>query len=359
MAGILVISGYQAFAEDNASKKIQWKANLYGLSADDSYSSSKVVGAKALLKIHHEFSDSFAAKFRGGVQLETGSSSALFTDEFAPASKLLLEQASFDWKIFNPFKIEAGAVDQSHHKSILLVNGGTFPAALGNLDFKFSEFKFYLDGQGAIPTGKNLNSKSSGKEATPLLLTQKAVLSWERNENNFSLRATHFSYENLNRQIAQDSRFYGNSVSGISSASSFIYKYSGFEVGPDYQIKWGKNLFWNGGFSYLYNQKAPKSQNAGLYAYTSIRWENEDISLSPKAEYYRNEADSAPAYYSSAEFGHNNRVGHGAVLNLSLLKTKLDFEFKYRNSELIDRNAFQKNKFEFFQLTIGIPYESI
>jgi hypothetical protein len=341
-----------------AQTKAEWKASLYGRSTDDSLSSSRTVGVGVFAYIRHQFTENFEAKVLGGALLETGSSSSLFTDEFEPKSRLFLQEASLRWKPFQPLLLIAGALDQRHHDSPLLIDGGTFPAAMLSLDPNLGSWIAHFDAQAAIPTSRTLSTRATaGKENTPTLFTEKAVAGWnERGGARALLRVSHFQFASLTHGMAQDSRFYGNQIAGIGAASVFVYQYEGFEAGPDFLFPLGGRLFAGLGGSFLNNGKAPSGRNQGLYAYADLAYRGEKFSLRPRFEWYRNEADSAPAFYSSPEFGHNNRRGYGAALRFGMPEAKLEIEMKARRGELLEPQTFQKNQFNYLELTVGIPY---
>jgi hypothetical protein len=337
-----------------ASTKAQWKAGLYGRSTDDKFSSSKTVGAFALAKIDHQISDSLEAFFLGGIALETGSSSALFTNEFEPKSHFLLTEASISWNPWNPLSFRLGALDQSHHNSEILMAGGTFPALMGALNFENESWLMHFDAQGAILTGRTFSTRATGKENTPTLATQKIEAGYSRDGTQFLLRGAHFEFRNLTRGMAQDSRFYGNTISGIANASIFVYNYQGFEAGPEISIPLSKSFALDFGGSRVLNTKGPKGNNVGIHGFSEIRYESKEFSLAPRVEIYKNETDSVPAYFSSSEFGHNNRKGIGAAIKLSL--PSVEIEVRARRSKLIEASTFQKDRFEYLELSVELPY---
>jgi len=336
----------------------QWKAAIYGRSTDDSLSSSRTVGLAGFVRANHEFSESLDARILGGILLETGSSSALFTNEFEPRSRIVLQEASLRWRIIRSLSLRLGAIDQHHHQSPLLIDSGTFPAAMLALDHRYKNWFFHLDTQGAIPTSRTLSTRATGKENTPLLFTQKAIAGWDDKSSGFraQLRATHFQFRDLTRGMARDSRFYGNEIAGIGAASRFVYKYEGFEAGPDLVVPLGSRLTWRLGGSFLQNGQGPRGHDRGIYGYTDATFKADSFSLMPRLEWYRNESDSAPAFYSSASFGHNNRTGIGGALRLALPKAGLEIEAKMKRSGLIEPRTFQRDRFNYFELTVEIPY---
>lgn len=358
---LLLASATSASAEESGEPrtKAEWKAALYGRSTDDSQSASRTAGAAGIVRLQHRLHESLEAFLQGGASFESGSASSLFTNEFEPRSRLFLQEASLRWRAWGPASLKAGALDQQHHQSPLLISGGTFPAAMAILDWRpEGGWLVKLDGQAAIPTSRTLSTRATGKETTPTLFTQKIVLGWSDPEAGAHslLRASRFQYRNLTRGIAQDSRFYGNTVTGIGAASRFRYAYEGFEAGPDLSWRLFKGLSLQLGGSYLQNTSGPRSTDEGAYAYAGLEIQTETFSLAPKFEWYRNQADSAPAFFNSAEFGHNNRKGAGASLKLALPKAGIEIELKGRRTRLLNSSAFQRDRFDYLELSVEVPY---
>ncbi len=356
---LLFLASLPAIGADEPDQA-KWSAGLYGVSADDTLSSSRVVGVAFALDLQKNLSPSLFTHFRGGAELETGSSSSLFTDEFNPSSKIFLNDARLRWTIFSPLSISGGALRQNILASPLLINAGTFPAAL--LSLRTAGSRWYAEGhaQAAIPTGTGLTIKRTGKESTPLLFSQTALLGWKSQEDFFvEAKASHFDFRNLTRGMAQDSRFYGNTVDGLALASQYRYRFEGFLSGLSFSLPVLDSLALVGGGQYLQNTRAPEAQNKGRYAFAGVQWRTTSFKLRPVGEWYENEADSAPAFYTSRDFGHNNRRGYGANVLLTLVDPALEIQFRARDAKLIRDYPFQKNNFQYYELTIGLPYASI
>lgn len=335
-----------------------WSAVLYGRSTDDDLSSARVVGVKGLFHVAQNLSDSWSAVFTGGAAMETGSSSSLFTDEFAPTSRILLGEASLNWHPGSVFGLRAGALPQTEFSPLLIYNN-TFPAGKMELNANpGGPWVLQGNAQGAIPTSQRLATKSTGKEATPFLLTQNAKFGFAGRGFSLIGSVTHFDFRNLTHGMAQDSRYYGNSISGVAAGSAFLYEFEGYEGGLTLAADLGGSLSTKLGAFALRNQRGPIGNNQGGYAFAELKWSAESFSLRPRAEVYREEADAAPAFYTSAEFGHNNRKGMGASLQLELKDPRLSFEVRARESKVIQPATFQRDKFKYIELLVGIPYAS-
>jgi hypothetical protein len=350
----LLLFSAPAFAKNTA----QWKVGLYGRATDDSLSNSRTVGVAGIVNVSHDLSSSLQARFLGGVLLETGASSALFTNEFEPRSRLLMQEASVRWNFLSGFSLLGGVLDQRHHGSPLLVESGSFPAAMLAYDNGPGGFIFHADAQGAIPVSRSFSTRSTGKDSTPVLLTQKLIIGFEDRPGGFKglLRANHFQFSGLTHGLAQDSRFYGNTIAGPGPAARFLYRYEGFEAGPDFIVRIGTKTLWTLGGSYLQNTKGPRQSDEGTSAYTSVGYYAKSFVLKPGVQFYRNEPDSSPGFFSSTEFGHNNRRGFGASVRLELREIGMDFEVKARRSRLIEPRAFQRDRFDYVEFSVELPY---
>ncbi|MCO5141486.1 MAG: hypothetical protein M9962_00170 [Oligoflexia bacterium] len=349
---------FHDFAYAKGKTQALWTASLSGTSADDQFSSSKLVALYAGIQVLHFLHPKFFAKFEAGAVLEAGSSSSLFTNEFEPNNRLSLREASLNWRVFQPLTVRAGALPQSQHRSPLFIDGFSFPASQIILETRKNYFLLHTNSQMAIPTSKSISTKSVGKEKTPTLFTQKFLAGYSKNKTGLFLRATYFQYKHLTKGTAQDSRYYGNSISGIGASSRFIYAYQGWEFGPEGSLNLGNQFQLKAGASFISNQKGPKGSNQGRYAFLEFSKAFNTTLLSIKAEHYRNEADSTPAFYTSSEFGHNNRQGYGGSLKLEFKNMGFNLELKARSSDRIIQNPFQRDRFQFYQLGLELPYAS-
>jgi len=339
-----------------ASGLLQWNASLAGRSTDDSFSSTKTVGLAFRLRAKKNLSQALWLKFQGGAILETGSSSTLFTNEFEPKSRLKLEEASFNSR-FSIAQFSLGAL--RHSLSPLVLKGGTFPSAYGALLPVWGNLYSKLELQGSIPTSNTLSTRSTGKEPTPALFTTTGAFGWrDKNAQFAGLNLSYFQFNNLTRGIAQDSRFYGNSVTGIGAASRFPYQYAGFVGGPSALLAINNHHLVGAQLDFSQNDKGPRNSSRGLYGKIEYIYRDQDFAIRPQLEWYQNEGDSSPAFFSHEEFGHNNRKGFGGVVRVELKETKLNFELKYRKTNLIEANTFQRNTFTYGEILLEIPYAS-
>lgn len=340
-----------------ASTIKSWNAALNASSTDDTLSNSKVVGFHLNGLALHDFTTTVRANIKASAVLETGSSTALFTDEFAPNSGVFLRNATMEAALLPEFTLFAGAIEQNHHESPLLISKGTFPGIREQVQLPTNQWLFHLSAQQAIPTSTSLSSKNTGKESTPMAYTEKVAAQFSIPEGFFArARLNHFNFSHLTRGVAQDSRFYGNTVIGSGLGSQFLYAYHGWEYGMDFSHPILNATRASMGVSLLKNLGAPEGINQGQYFYGEIAHEGKRLLIAPRAEFYRNEQDASPAFYSSKEFGHNNRHGYGASIKVSFIESHLDLKARWVTAMLLTPQPFQRDKFQYFELNLETPY---
>lgn len=336
--------------------KLQWSAGLRGRSTDDSLSTAKVASFRAWFLGEKKISDTLRGNALVLLKLESGSSQSLFTNEFEPRSGVILAHGSLDWAPADIFLLRAGALQQDFD-SPLFVTESTFPAAQEVLKFGDPKAtRLAIEAQQAMPTSTTLSKRAVGKEPTPTLYTGtlRGAYSWAPG-SEFGVRGTYFQFNNLTRGVAQDSRFYGSTITGIATASQFVFKYRGLELGGQLKQAFGNGFSLQVGGSYLNNNEAPSGFNKGAYGFAELVHETKTLRLAPRVEYYRNESDSAPAFYTAKEFGHNNRRGFGGAFELGF-PGKFTLVARYARSRLIEPRAFQRDNFTFIELTLETAY---
>lgn len=338
----------------------EWRASLGGTFVEDALSEAKLISLRGDVRMFHEFNSPLSVNVEAGVLLETGSTQALFTDEFVPETTLKLREARLNWNPWSFFGVQAGAINQRHHGSPLLVDGFSFPAIFEFLEWKPGNFIFQVNSQQAIATSTSFSTRAIGKEDTPYLITGAIKAKYLSPSDKVSLatRATFFQFKNMTRGIAHDSRFYGNTVVGIGPEGAlFFHEYQGFELGIDSKFTLFENFRLELGNSFIRNPKAPKSNNQGTYYFTKLTYFDENIEISPKFGVFKNESDSSVAYYNSQSLGHNNREGITAGFSVHLPKDKLWIEGSYVKSDLISVSPIQADR-TYYEIHVITDYTS-
>lgn len=356
---VLVLATGMVSPLSSMAAEFDWRAVLAGQFMDDALSEAKIVSLRGDVRMKHQFKAPILVHIEAGVLLETGSTQTLFTDEFDPERTLTLYEAKVLWKPFSIFGVQTGAINQNHHGSQLFINDIAFPAIMEFFDWKYNNWKFNINSQQAIATSTSFSTRAIGKESTPYLLTGAVKIGFnDRKSFAFNLRGTYFQFKNLTRGIAHDSRFYGNTVVGIGpEGARFFHSYEGIEAGANISYNLHKNWRLLAGNSYIRNQKGPSGGNIGTYFFGGFSYIQDSYRITPRFGFFNNESDSSVAYYTSKRFGHNNRKGFAAGLEVKLPNDKISIEGQYVQADLINASPIQADR-TFYELRIATDYLS-
>jgi len=327
--------------------QVAWAARLGGEFADDSLSEAKIAFLDGIFRGRYPFSRRLSASGEAGVSLKTGSTQALFTEEFRPEQTIFLNDARVTWTPFAFLALHAGALSQEHYESPIFISGGTFPALAQEIvPYRDALWRVSLLAQQAIPTSKTFSNRSFGKEATPLLFTGTGRVEFDDPET-FALagRVTYFQFDNLTRGIARDSRFYGNTVLGAGVVGArFFYEFQGIEAGAKLAVPItdGARVFVRN--SFIHNSKAAKSRNQANYVEGGIRLAFSGFAITPLGGWFRVEDDPSVAFYNSKRLAHNNRKGWLAGLELELEEERVVVAAKYVKADVLRLNPLQADR---------------
>jgi hypothetical protein len=312
---------------------------------DESFEQAQTVGLGVSIGIEHKLADSLTARIAVGLNLDTGSSQTTFTDEYKPIQGVLLLDAYLDWKPIDDGHLRGGAINQSWLESPLLMGNLAFPAVMGDWKQSFDQVYVRLLAEQAIPTSDTTHSIPQGNEPLPSANFERVVVGATPGLWQFQAHAGHYAFSNLPSGVANESRIRGNSVTGVGDqGSQFIYDFDGFESGARIENKISDDLKVQIDGTYLTNLRVPLQQSRGMMLVLEVTYKIQDnLFLTPKAEWFRSESDSAPAYYNTSNLAHNNREGVGAGASLSFPKDRLDVEGEFVHANVIQVNPFQSN----------------
>ncbi len=339
-----------------------WKINLGGFSLEDDLDFTQVIRTKINTKVITQFMDSFFAKAEFELFTSSGSIQKIYqrigeTNGISQREILLL------WRATNWLTIQVGAINQGFLQSPLLLGEIPFPSLIKNIElFKGEQHNLSLTLQGAIPTTFSDKHSLRVQELakTPLLLTSSFF--WHYDPNSYykvTLNSTLFHYSPLPSDIALASKFYGNTV--VHQPSVFKYRYSGFYIGlePSFQI------FPNVGVKlkahYIHNTRdtAPNHNRGELYSIQIPFDITENIRITPVFEYFRNQSDSAVAYYNSERYGHSSRTGFVGEVILNLYNRNLEVGFRHLRSSAVREQGSLKTDQIYYLLFLRTNYAKI
>lgn len=338
MSSLLAVSSVSGLAQSNLDN-LKLSLGSRATVKESKNSKARVIGFDANLQFSDKIEDDLNYFINASGIFETGSSEIIggagSVSEYAPFQGIYLNNAGIAYTPANWFLVKAGSLNQAHHESPLLI--GNVPFAAVEEKVLMGDY-FYTKATQAIPTNNQLRKRLGAvDDGTPFFGIATLGAKHRSQSLFFKTEIGYFSYNNLSSSIAEKSKQLGNSISGVGEASTFNYKFQGtnFVAKVGYLFDSGLRavLF----AQYLYNSKAPTKRNKGQLVSLSLGTKNFTV----KAEHFRNESDTAPAFYNEKKFGHNNIEGYGLEL---LKRTKLaTFKVGYTANKVLERNFIQSD----------------
>ncbi len=338
----------------SSSTAIRMSGSIAGTSVQDELRQTRSAGFGINLDIHHSFLDKMlVAHIDGGATLEAGSSQAIFADEYTPSNRFVLNEAALK---FIPYSndittaaLEAGAIDQARFDAPGLIGANAFPGALESARFAVGGPGNFVEASAeqAIPVNTSLSTRLGDSIGSPSFFLERAKLGLRPSrEFGFEGWASYFSFSNLPHSIAHESRYLGNSVTGLgASGAEYLYGFSGFESGAKLIFGSDKDqIRVSLGGSYVNNLDAPMGANGAILGFARADFNvSSRVALSPRFEAFRNESDASPAYYNSSDILHSNRTGVGLGMGLLLPRDAFELETRWVTAQPIETSPFQAN----------------
>ena len=300
---------------------------------------ARVIGFDTNVQFHDKLDQDLNYFISASGIFETGSSEAVGSNssvsEYAPFQGISLNNAGISYTPTDWLLLKAGSLNQAHQESPLLI--GKVPFASVEEKVLLGDY-FYLKSTQGIPTNNQLRKRLGAvDDGTPFYGMGTLGFKLQSSSIIFKTEASYYSFNKLSSSIAEKSKQLGNSTSGVGEASKFNYKFQGTNVtarfGYLFDSGYRAVLF----TQYLYNAKAPTKRNTGYLVALTVGTK----ALSVKLEAFRNESDTAPAFYNEKRFGHNNVEGQGVeVIGRSKFAT---FKVGYTTNKIIESNFIQSN----------------
>lgn len=323
---------------------------MRGALISEQYQSADTAGLGVALMLDQHLADTVSARVAAGVNLDTGASQTIYSAEYTPGQGVFLLDAYLNWNAIKTnsttLEFKLGAVNQSWMENELLVGYKAFPSLVEAFKTGVGVFYVKLSAEQAIPTSDTTNSIPQGNESLPSADFERLTLGVDIPKGaQFQVHIGHYAFHNLPSGVALESRYGGNTITGVGDqGSEFVYNYSGIESGARAEIPMGKSLNLKLDAIYMTNLDTPLDQSNGIRALASMAYEEApNLVLTPTIQWFRNEANSAPAFYNTSTLAHNNRKGWGAGLKLGLPLNHLEIEGSYISANVISQNPFQSN----------------
>ena len=282
----------------------------------------------------------------------------------AEPSSIQMRNGYLHIKPIEGMSLQAGAINQDFLNAPLLVSDHTFLSALaGYLHIK-DNYEVQVIVQQAMPSVVNTFRRYSEVARPPYFSTLFTYAEWlPSTQYSFKGHLAGFYFSELPSFIAHNSKLYGNTIEGSQSVARFMHSYYGMDMDISSQIKIHPRVYLSAGYNGILNMGAPLDKAWGERIYTSLdvklfSW----VRMFSKVEYFHNRSDSAPAYFNSEVYGHNNRKGF--LVEIKTFFPKGNFEAGFRHvlstpAQPVGRGFLASDRQHSFQFFISSRYKAI
>ena len=306
-----------------------WKTHVEGSLLSNVESKERLMKVKLYGKFDLELSSSLSARFEPYLVIKEGEIQRRFV---RPESSVIQMQAGFfEYKPTTGINFQLGAINQDYLNSPLLVSDHAFLSGLFGWLHIRKKYEVQVVLQQSMPSVVNSFKRYSEIEKTPYFSSLFVYGEWLPSDYySFKAHTTGFYFTDLPAFIAHQSKNYGNSIIGERARAHFAHSYYGVNFDVSSQVKVLPEMYLSLGYNGLLNFGAPFEQAWGERIYGVLDMDFWKFAkLYSRLEYFHNNSDSAPAYFNSEIYGHNDRKGMLAELTAFFPKGNFEAGFRY------------------------------
>ena len=294
--------------------------------------------------------NTLTANLDASVILEAGSFETLNINDFRPIQGLTIQNATVDYKLQGYLNFSFGAINQKDLLSPLLLTNTAFVG--GRQKFNLGHFSFQI--QELIPNNQSLSHRYGEIEETkPTFLIGTFLYRLRDSAIQIDANFSFFKYSDLSSQVAYESNFLGNSITGNSTENAiFLYKFSGYNLVANITLTVDTSTYITFKSQYLFNNEAPDSRNKGILGALSLKHNSYQFG----ATYFKNESDSSISFYNDKFFGHNNVQGVAIDITKHFPAQDFEVNFKYVTNKPI-KNEIYKSSTNIILINLVKAYE--
>ena len=340
-----------------------WKTQVEGFILSNQESRQRLMKVKLYGKFDLEFNPYISAHFEPYLVVKEGEVQQRFrsSDESAV---IQMHQGFFEVKPADKFNIQVGSINQEYLNSPLLVTDSAFLSALFAYTYIKEKYEVQTVLQQSMPSVVNSFKRYNEIADAPYFTSLFTYGEWIPSDfYSFKGHITGFYFTNLPAFIAHQSKTYGNTILGDKSSAQFAYPYYGVNFDFSSQLRITPEMYFSIGYNGLMNFGAPSTKAWGERVYGILDMDFwKFVKLYSRVEYFYNNSDSAPAYFNSEIYGHNDRKGFLTELKFFVPKGNFELGFRYIFSEPIQKQIISSSVREHehsFMVFVSSRYLSI
>ena len=314
-----------------------WRPHIEGSFLSNREGRERLMKIKLYGKFDVEFNSYISGRFEPYLVIKEGEIQRRFTR--SESTFVQMYQGFFDVRPMEGMSLQIGAVNQDYLSAPLLVSDQAFLSALIGYSHIKSKYEWQVVVQQSMPSVINSFRRHNEIADSPYFSSLFVYGEWLPSDYySFKGHVTGFYFADLPSFIAYQSKTYGNTVSGEKSSANFAYSYYGINGDISTQIHVLPELYLSLGYNGLINLGAPfeKAYGERIYSVADMdfwKW----TKLYSRLEYFYNTADSAPAYFNSEIYGHNDRKGFLTELKAFFPKGNFEVGVRYVLSSSIQQ----------------------
>ncbi len=318
-----------------------WRSHIEGSFFSNRESRERLMKVKLYGKFDLEFNSYIFARFEPYLTIQEGE---VQRRRFVrPESAIIqMQEGFFDIRPMEGLSLQVGAINQEYLSSPLLLADRPFLSALVGYSHIRESYEVQTVLQQSMPSIVNSFRRYNEIAEAPYLTSLFTYGEWIPSDYySFKGHITGFYFTRLPSFIAHQSKSFGNTVLGTQSSAEFAYSYYGINADLSSQIRVAPELYVSFGYNGLMNMGAPIERAWGERVYGILdmdfwRW----AKFYTRFEYFYNNSDSAPAYFNSEVYGHNDRQGFLAELKAFFPDGNFEVGFRYVLSLPIQQRIF-------------------
>ena len=286
-----------------------WRPHIEGYFLSNREGRERLMKVKLYGKFDVDFNSYVSGHFEPYLSIQEGEVQRRWTR--SESSFIQMYQGFFDVHPMEGMSLQIGAINQGYLSAPLLVSDQAFLSALFGYSHIRGQYEWQVVVQQSMPSIINSFRRHNEIADSPYFSSLFVYGEWLASDYySFKAHGTGFYFTDLPAFIAYQSKTYGNTVSGEKSSADFAYSYYGINGDISAQFHVLPELYVSVGYNGLINLGAPfeKAYGERIYGVADMdfwKW----AKLYSRLEYFYNTADSAPAYFNSEIYGHNDRKG--------------------------------------------------